>query len=270
MKNREAYDQGVAAAVKMLEGERHPYTEMCHGLAAAMVAAGRSVDKPLDLSHRWHDPLAGSTPEYVVNPEEMIRRMEAMARALAEKGYLYSGGLPYEVRKLVERDFRYDGTFRIDSAASKVRDALSEEWITREASVMIDSEIKRKHPKMRRGTKTYKALYESVEDKAHGIVRQQKVNEAKCALMEAEAWLLEDTEWSGGFAYKRKCVLGHAGYLQTVADDIAALVPESTSIVGLRERAAHVEGLWSEYEAGVLASIQAVRDDVATAEKLCK
>lgn len=212
-----AYEAGKAEAEAICGADCNDLTRAVYGMAAVIRAAGRPVTWG-DLARRWHYPLAGATGRETV--EHWAGAME---------GVLSSD---YESRE-VGQLFRSDG-----SAEWRFHDLPagppSGDEIDKRAAALIDSEIKRKYPKVRRNTKRYRELADSVRDKARGVIRDEIRASMRRRVEDLRDWWKRDGQRP---FYK---AIADGEHLAALAADVLALKPDSERAAAKRDRAAEI------------------------------
>lgn len=157
----EVFAAGVREAEEQHGAECRPFDRAIKGSWRCALARGLDVAES-DWVNRWHCPLAGAgdgTPMTFAHWQRAVRlEVEARVRRAV------AASLP----AAIERSDWRSGC--VHDALWKVSDC---DIIARERDLLIDGEIKRAHPKMRRGTKAWAALAESVKVKANGVVRDR-------------------------------------------------------------------------------------------------
>lgn len=177
--SQEAYARGVAIAEQRFGAETRDFDRAIWGMTEVIRAGGRDVE-PMDVANRWHYPLASADKNHLFE-----RWQSWFASVVADS---VKAELPFECRGLMDgRDTRNWWRFR---NAQNAVDALnSSAVIDKKAADLIDSEIKRKFPKVRRNTKKWNELADSVREKAKGFVREDLRRSAETQLAQLDEWM---------------------------------------------------------------------------------
>ena len=208
--SREAFERGAQIAREKFGAECREFDIALWGMAEVFKAAGRPETTPMEMSVRWHYPLASAAPNY--------NGFDNWAKVfpIVCKGYDSPERAPYEAREFLSG--RSSGMSPAYYAEQTLAELNHPPAIDRRANQLLDSEIKRAFPKVRRGSKRFKELADSKRDKARELVRADL--SAQYARQVAEARQRFAAE-----AKRLAKVADHAAHLQELAADLAALNP---------------------------------------------
>lgn len=203
-----AYRQGMerwAQHLRRQGDEARPFDLVLGGIAALLKTT------VMNVARRWHDPLASidikqSLTDVVRTMQFVGERWGSDPTTLSERSAAQS--LPYYLLYELDR-YSLDPT---DPNFIQWRDA------------MIDREIKRAYPKVRRGTKEYKRLHASVIGQATRLETERRQRERSTIQAKIRAAV---TERMGTV----KAAMGRVGFLRLLARDIQILGGDPTNIL---------------------------------------
>lgn len=227
------YQEGVAKAEASFGEETREFDRAIWGMASVLHNRGRlpSFDpesRPWrDFVWRWHDPLASADFRQPHSFALWAKLFPLVADPKGEVSWPYAA-LPVKDGGLVPLYLEQAA----DIALAAMRD---EAVIARKADELLDREIKRAYPKVRRGTKRYKELAESKRELAKGYVQESLRDEAR-GKVRAVLNRLDSQELSCAVAAAEKFETG----LRERAADLLAINPGCSVGLALQSQADRV------------------------------
>lgn len=207
---REAFERGAQIARERFGAECREFDIALWGMAEVFKAAGRPETTPRDMADRWHYPLASAAPNY--NGFDNWAKVFPMVC----KGLESAERAPYEAREFLSgRSIGMSPGYHAEQTLAELNHPPT---IDRRADQLLDSEIKRKFPKVRRGSKRFKELADSKRDLARQFVRDDLSAQYARQLAEARQRFAEESK-------RLDVVAKHAAHLQSLAADLVALDP---------------------------------------------
>lgn len=209
MTRQELFEAGKRAADRLYGAEARPYDRALGGVFMMLTGEEPTTRDVMDVARRWHNPLAGVSDE--VDAEAVVFQM-AHVLDWAVK----------DVRDSYEMDRGLEPSAWLVSG--RLERIHSPEHVERLAAGMIDAEIKRKFPGVRRGSRRYKELADSVHAKAVAIAKGDAMREADKAVASVRA--------EAG-RYERENVqaaLGRTQWIEALARDVDTLSPGSPTV----------------------------------------
>jgi hypothetical protein len=175
------YEQGERKAEVRFGAECRPFDRAIWGMAEVMRAAGR--DLPDDWQEpgskfsafvsRWHFPLAGA------------QAGDTLDRWRKEFPWAASMGLKRESSTI----YYAMGALTLDEARWAAAAINDPEFLAKQADALLDREIKRAFPKVRRNTKKYRELADSKREQAIAMEREDAIERFKRKLHSAEEFV---------------------------------------------------------------------------------